>query len=349
MNTSAFSDFISTPALADDDVALATFANAIGEIDGLHRGPGRRKPRRIPLTSCQREHDESFAQNVLCGIKPNQEPHPKSSSATCTTTTIIATSSHIGHYDSSTTSLDFSSSSTLADDMMVGHPSSSPTSTSTSPRAEPPVDGGIPVGLTLEISSHSSFTAPVNFGDYDDDGGGGDDDTSLDPTDLPTDPPTGPGRKKRARGCFRGELNDIEPRSSPRRRYKSPNHNLRIVLHEIQVGIDCMSSDDEYEPAELLPSKLLCPEQRYQEYPAVSNKINLLTKPSPQQEQFAAPMLSTTAHVGDNEGWRCLRGRYELNVHEPTSSNIINAFSNKTDRLAEDSSGWAALMSLFMT
>ena len=218
MNTSAFSDFISTPALADDDVALATLANAIDKIDGLHRGPGRRKPRRIPINSRRWEHDESCALDIVCDIKPNQEPH-KSSSAptTTTTTTTTTTSSYTGDYDSSVTSSAFSSSSTLVDDMLVEHPSSS-TSTSTTPQAEPPVDGGIPVGLSLEISLHSSFTAPVNFGDDDND----DDDASLDPSDFPN----APRRKKRARGHFREGLDDIEPRSSPRRRYKSPNHNL---------------------------------------------------------------------------------------------------------------------------
>ena len=337
MNTSAFSDYISTPTLANDDVALAMFANAIDKIDGLHRGPGRRKPRRISINRW--EHDESCALNIVCDIKPNQEPHLKSSSATTTITT-LATSSFTDDYDSSFTS-NFSSSSTLADDVLVDHPSSS-TSTSMTRQGGPPVDGGIPVGLSLEISPHSSFTAPVNFGDDKDD----EDDASLDPSDFPN----APKRKKRARGRFCEQLNDIEPRSSPRRRYKSPNHNLRSVLSEIQVGIDCMSSDDEYEPASLPPCKLLCPEQRYQEHRSMPNNINLLTNPSPQQEQFATTMPTETARFRRNgEDCRCLHRRCKLNVHESSASNTINAFSNDKVRLAEDSSGWATLMSLFMT
>ena len=345
MNASAFSDLTPTPTLADDDVALAMYANAIDKIDGLHRGPGHRKPRRIPLNSRRWEHDESCALNIVCDIKPNQEPHLKSSSASSSSTTTTTTSSYTGHCNSSVTSFDSSSSSTLADDMLVDHPGSSPTSTSMTPHAEPPVDGGVPVGLSLETSSHSSFTSTVNSGDGDNDDDG---DASLDPTDFPN----APRRKKRARGRFRGQLNDIEPRSSPRRRYKSPNRNLRSVLHEIQVGIDCISSDDEYEPAALPPSKLrhACPEQQHQEHPAMSNKINLLTKPLPQQEQSAASMPTETSREGDNEDCRCLNERYEqLNVHESTTNNFISAFSNDKVRRAQDASGWAALMSLFMT
>lgn len=224
MNTSAFSDFTPTPALVADDVVLTMFANAIDKIDGLHRGPGRCKPRRIPLNR-QWDHDESRALNIACDIKPNQNPHLKSSSATSTATTNTNTiSSYTGHYDPSIKSLALSPSS-----------SSSPTSTSTTPQAKPPVDVGIP--LSLEVSSHSSFTAPVNFGGDDN----GDEDASLDESDLPN----APGRKKRGRSRFREQLNDIEPRSSRRRRYKSPNHNLRSALREIQVEIDYMSSDEE--------------------------------------------------------------------------------------------------------
>ena len=362
MNASAFSYAAPTctPTLADDDInniALAIFTRAIDKIDGLHRGPGRRKPRRIPQSSRRWDDDETHVPvlNIACNIKPNEEGHSKSSSVTITTNT--TTTSITGHNNSSITSFDFSSSTTLPDDMLVDLPSS-PTSTSTSPEEESLVDENFHVDNRDEISSPSSFAADINNDDDDDDDGNinhnGGNVNSIHSSDLL--PVSSPRNLKRTRDQFCDQLNDVVPPSSPRRRYNSPSHNLRSVFQEIQDGIDYASSDDEEEQANLSPCTLLPVCQGQQDQDALGHIIpntqgdqHVLTKPSTQQGQCSLSMATETAQVNNNdEDCHCLHG-VELQESASSFINAVDDDQEDLDCLLDDESGWAALMSLFMT
>jgi hypothetical protein len=310
-----------SPTLDEDDEP-AQFNRAIDKIDGLHRGPGGRQPRRIHFN--RRSVEACFGSETP---SPGDNQKSRGMNFNCR-----------GGSNSAMLNV---SSSTSAEDMLVDFPArsdsteppvgkvgaaghSSPTtigelifqrlstcslrSLSSEVHVAAKRDGGVP--------SFSSFTTDVNFGGFDDDG------NSLDPSDFPT----APRIKKRTRE-FCEQLNDIERPSLPRRRYESSNDNLRGIINDIngKLGED---------HPDFSSSRLSNPQDQAT---LVGMMSRLLQKPSPQRQHSAATITTTASTV---------EGDQEEDTAESNSS-FASVFEGD-DRFIEDESGWVTLASLLM-